>query len=87
MATITVRNLDEDVKRALRIRAAENGRSMEEEVREILRRAIEGPAGHVATSDKPRSLVAEMRALVADIGGVEIELPPREGGREPPSFD
>ena len=38
MASITVRNLDENLKRHLRIRAAENGRSMEEEVREILRR-------------------------------------------------
>ena len=31
MASITVRNLDEDLKRRLRIRAAENGRSMEQE--------------------------------------------------------
>ena len=30
MASITVRNLDDDVKRRLRIRAAENGRSMEQ---------------------------------------------------------
>ena len=37
MASIMVRNLDEDLKRRLRIRAAENGRSMEQEVREILR--------------------------------------------------
>ena len=87
MATITVRNLDEDVKRALRIRAAENGRSMEEEVREILRRALEESTKSSAQSDGPRSLLTEMRALVAEVGGVEIELPSREGGREPPSFD
>ena len=37
MASITIRNLDDDVKRRLRIRAAEHGRSMEEEAREILR--------------------------------------------------
>jgi hypothetical protein len=33
MASITIRNLDEDTKRRLRIRAAEHGRSMEEEAR------------------------------------------------------
>ncbi|MRH21335.1 FitA-like ribbon-helix-helix domain-containing protein, partial [Rhodovulum strictum] len=40
MASITIRNLDDDVKRRLRIRAAEHGRSMEEEVREILRHVV-----------------------------------------------
>ena len=44
MASITVRNLDDDVKRCLRVRAAENGRSMEEEARDILRRTV-GEAG------------------------------------------
>lgn len=37
MASITIRNLDDEVKRRLRVRAAEHGRSMEEEAREILR--------------------------------------------------
>src|SRR6202167_3071010 len=36
MATITIRNLDEKVKRALQVRAAQNGRSMEAEVRAFL---------------------------------------------------
>ena len=40
VASITVRNLDEGLKRQLRIRAAENGRSMEQEVRSILRAAL-----------------------------------------------
>ena len=40
MASITVRNIDENLKRRLRIRAAENGRSMEQEVREILAVAL-----------------------------------------------
>jgi plasmid stability protein len=34
MATITIRNLDENVKRALQVRAALNGRSMEAEARD-----------------------------------------------------
>ena len=40
MASITVRNLEEGLKRRLRIRAAENGRSMEEEARVILRTTL-----------------------------------------------
>ena len=40
MASITIRNLDDDLKQRLRVRAAEHGRSMEEEAREILRRVV-----------------------------------------------
>ena len=42
MATLTVRNLGDDVVRALRIRAAEHGRSAEAEHREILRQMLTG---------------------------------------------
>jgi antitoxin FitA len=42
MATLTVRNLDDDIVRRLRIRAAEHGRSAEAEHREILRVALLG---------------------------------------------
>ena len=42
MASITVRNLDDGVKTRLRVQAADNGRSMEEEARLILRDAV-GP--------------------------------------------
>jgi len=41
MAALTIRNLDDDVKAKLRIRAAHNGRSMEAEVREILAEAVD----------------------------------------------
>ena len=40
MASITIRNLDDSLKHRLRVQAAEHGRSMEEEAREILRRAV-----------------------------------------------
>jgi antitoxin FitA len=43
MAQLVVRNLDDDVKARLRVRAAQHGRSMEEEVRLILRSAVEEP--------------------------------------------
>lgn len=77
MASITIRNLEDDLKRRLRIRAAEHGRSMEEEAREILR--------HVVTEPKaPRNLAAAIRARVASQGGVELDLPAREAMRDPP---
>jgi plasmid stability protein len=45
MATLTIRNVDETVKRRLQVRAALNGRSMEAEAREVLSAAVEeGPA-------------------------------------------
>lgn len=42
--TLTIRNLDEEVKRLLRIRAATHGRAMEAEAREILKNAVMGKA-------------------------------------------
>ena len=80
MASITIRNLDDDIKHRLRVRAAEHGRSMEEEAREILRRVM----GEAAP---PRNLAASIRARLAPLGGVELDLPVREPMREPPRFD
>lgn len=81
MASITVRNLDEGLKRRLRIRAAENGKSMEQEVRDILRAALDE---EVSTG---KDLASAIRARFAPFGGVKLELPPREPMREPPQFD
>ena len=80
MASITIRNLDDDVKARLRVRAAGNGRSMEEEARLILRDAVGRRPGS-------RNLAEAIRARIAPLGGVDLELPPREPGREPPTFD
>ncbi len=43
MATLTVRNLPDEVHRGLRVRAAEHGRSTEAEVRSILAGAVKPP--------------------------------------------
>ena len=40
MATLTIRNFDDDLKATLRMQAARHGQSMEEEVRSILRQAL-----------------------------------------------
>jgi hypothetical protein len=79
MASITIRNLDEGVKQRLRIRAAEHGRSMEEEARDILRLAM-------AQNAPPRDLAAAIRARIAPLGGVDLDLPARDAMREPPHF-
>jgi plasmid stability protein len=44
MATLTIRNLPDDIRDKLRIRAAQNGRSMEAEARDVLAKAYEPPA-------------------------------------------
>jgi plasmid stability protein len=50
MAMLTVRNLPDDVHRALRVRAAQHGRSTEAEVREILASAVK-PETRVRVGD------------------------------------
>ncbi len=81
MASITVRNLEDGLKHRLRVRAAENGRSMEEEVRDILRTALSPqPMDH-------ENLASAIRARFAPLGGVELDLPPRTPLRTPPLFD
>jgi plasmid stability protein len=81
MASITVRNLDDGLKRRLRIRAAENGRSMEQEAREILKHALEEDTVPV------RNLGTALHELFRPFGGVDLEIPPRQPMREPPRFD
>ncbi len=65
MASITVRNLDEDVKRSLSIQAARNGRSMEAEVREILRVAV------TISNRQQNNWARELNARFAAIGGLD----------------
>lgn len=80
MASITIRNLDDSIKRRLRVRAAERGHSMEEEAREILREAV----GDLRS---PMNLAQRMRARVARTGGVDLDIPARDAMRSPPTFD
>jgi phosphopantothenoylcysteine decarboxylase / phosphopantothenate---cysteine ligase len=61
MASITIRQLDDDLKQRLRLRAARNGRSMEDEVRTILRDASDGGIGEAPAGKRARGAV-EQRA-------------------------
>lgn len=80
MASITIRNLDQTLKGRLRIRAAEHGRSMEEEVRAILKAAVDAPV-------PSENLASAICSRMAGLGGVELDIPPREPMREPPPID
>ena len=79
MASITIRNLDDDIKQRLRVQAAEHGRSMEEEARAILRAAL-------TETTSPANLARTIRARFVPLGGVKLDIPPREPMREPPRF-
>ncbi len=83
MATLTVRNLDDDIVRRLRIRAAEHGRSAEAEHREILRLALVGD-GH-AQRQETIGRLAEFRRRTGDRGSpaaVELLREARAGRME-----
>ena len=76
MATLTIRDLDESLKLALRLRAAKRNRSMEEEARQILRTALEEPVA--VNSD----LASRIRSRFAGMGDVQLLIPPREPARD-----
>jgi antitoxin FitA len=80
MASLTIRNIEPQLKARLRVRAARNDRSMEEEARVILREAV------ATDSASPKNLAVFIRDLFQPLGGVELEIPPREPMREPPKF-
>jgi plasmid stability protein len=72
MAQIIVRNLEDDIKTALKQRASQHGWSMEEEIRQILRRAVnEAPAA-------PSRLGSHIAARFADLG-LDEPLPEMHG--------
>lgn len=81
MASITIRNLEDDVKTRLRRRAAGHGNSMEEEARLILAEAVAREAA------PQKGLGTAIHELFKPFGGVELDLPPRQAMREPPRFD
>jgi plasmid stability protein len=80
VASITIRNLDETLKRKLRLRAAQRNRSMEDEARDILRTALaQEPTPHGNLADA-------IRRRIEPLGGVELPLPARGPMRDPPDF-
>ena len=78
MASLTVRQLDDRLKKLLRLRAARNGRSMEDEIRVILRAAAEQAGGEILEQFEPpsrpkrepaRAVAADSKRILLIIGG------------------
>jgi len=72
MASITIRKLPEDTKRRLRIRAACNGHSMEQEARELLE-------AELARAEAAFENLGATRRRRAPLGSVDLKVPPRRG--------
>jgi len=70
VAAISIRDLDDEVKHRLRVRAARHGRSMEAEIRAILEAAVAEPT-------RPEGLFTALLESFASIGGVDLDLPSR----------
>ena len=70
MAVLTVRNLPDEVHRALRVQAARHGRSTEAEVRDILEKAVK-PAGRVRLGDALAKLGRELGLTDDDFAAFE----------------
>lgn len=79
MSTLTVRNIEPVIKEKLRLVAASHGRSMEEEVRSILRNVL-SPA-------PTTGLGSRIHARFSAIGGAELTLPERSDAPRAASFD
>lgn len=70
MAAVSIRDLDDSVREKLRLRAARHGRSMEAEMRAILTAAV--------SDEDPRpGLFSTLAKRFSQLGGVDLELPPR----------
>ncbi|HHJ38126.1 MAG: plasmid stabilization protein [Methylothermaceae bacteria B42] len=77
MASLTIRNLDEDIKQRLKLIAARHGHSLEEEARQILRRAVLKERG-------ASGLATRIARRFREVGGVDLPQPERSKPRNPP---
>ena len=78
MAVVTVRNLPEETHRALKLRAAQHGRSTEAEIRKILEEQV-----------RPKARVrigSELAAFGKRLGGVELKVARDQTPTEPADF-
>jgi plasmid stability protein len=82
MGSMLIRNIEDELKQRLRMRAAEHGRSMEEEARTILRKEL----GNREQADEGKNLVQIAREIFGPGRGVDLEPHPRVPDRDPPDF-
>jgi antitoxin FitA len=80
MTSINVRKVPKAHKDRLRVLAAEKGRSVEAEVRELIAKAVEAQR-------PPRNIAKAIMDRFDKIGGVELDIPPRAMPRQIVKFD
>jgi antitoxin FitA len=78
MGSVTIRNVDDEIKRSARLAAAANGRSLEAELRELLRRTYAGGRDERAARLRAMSGKELVAHLIAVANGAELTIPPRE---------
>ena len=74
MGSLTVRQLDDKLKQLLRLRAARHGRSMEDEVRVILKEAAQETGHDILEHFEPPSQPARQKARAAEANGNRVLL-------------
>ena len=79
MASLTLRNIDDSLKASLRMSAAENGRSMEEEARQILKQFL-------LRKRSSAGIGSRISRRFGVVGGVNLPEVHRSGPRRPPTF-
>lgn len=79
MGSLTIRNLDNNLKSQLRLRAARHGRSMEAEARTILSQTLNPPVIE-------RNLAEAIHCRFASLGIESLPIPLRQEARNPPEF-
>ena len=79
MAALSIRDLGDDVRERLRVRAATHGRSMEAEIRAILTEAVSEP-------DHDAGLAQTLLTRFGALGGVDLDLPTRSQVPRAPDF-
>ncbi len=76
MASLTIRNFDDELKTLLRLQATQHGCSMEQEARDILRRAVSSPASAAGFAQR---IHQRFSAMNVD----ELPIPKRSAARLP----
>lgn len=79
MAVVTVRNLPEETHRALKLRAAQNGRSTEAEIRQILEEQVR-PPGRIQVG-------SALSAFGKRVGGIDLNVARDKRPVEPADFE
>ena len=79
MASLTIRNLNNNLKVQLRLRAAQHGRSMEAEVRSILSQTLNSLVGE-------ENFASVIHRRFESLGCESLPIPPRQPTRKAPDF-